>query len=143
MFVTGKALPVINRIHHINFLVNELDAAIERYRSLLQFEEVIREDLPQRGISTARFRLGTTWIVLIQPYDPDSIPGRHLRQHGEGFFLISYQTDDLEAESAQAAENGIEVLDQFPRRGLADWRVKDLSPQDLFGVNTQITESGD
>lgn len=143
MFVTGKALPVINRIHHINFLVRNLDTAIERYKVFLQARDIIREELPQRKVSTARFRVGDTWIVLIQPYDPDSIPGRHLRQHGEGFFLISYQTDDLEAESAQVAENGIEVLDKLPRQGLADWLVKDLSPDDLFAVNTQLVESDD
>ena len=134
---------MIKRIHHINFLVRDLDAAIERYKALLQVEDVIREDLPQRSVSTARFRVGGTWIVLIQPHDKHNLPGRYMEEHGEGFFLISYQTDDLEAESARAGDNGIEVLDQLPRQGLDDWLVKDLSPDDMFAVNTQLVESGD
>ncbi len=134
---------MIKRIHHINFLVRDLDAAVERYRILLQTNDVIREKLPQRSVSTARFRVGGTWIVLIQPHDKNNIPGRYMEENGEGFFLISYQTDDLEAESARVGENGIEVLDQSPRQGLADWLVKDLSPDDMFAVNTQLVESGD
>ena len=134
---------MIKRIHHINFLVRDLDAAVERYKVLLQVDEVIREELPQRSVSTARFRVGDTWIVLIQPHDKNNIPGRHMEKHGEGFFLISYQTDDLEAESARAGEDGIEVLDQVARQGLYDWLVKDLSSDDMFAVNTQLVESDD
>jgi methylmalonyl-CoA/ethylmalonyl-CoA epimerase len=134
---------MIRRIHHINFLVRDLEAAVRQYKALLQVDEVVLEELPQRSVSTARFRVGGTWIVLIQPHDPDNIPGRYMEEHGEGFFLISYQTDDLEAESARISENGIEVLDPLPRQGLDDWLVKDLSPEDIFSVNTQITESRD
>ncbi|MFT5139208.1 MAG: methylmalonyl-CoA/ethylmalonyl-CoA epimerase [Lysobacterales bacterium] len=132
---------MINRIHHVNFLVKDLDVAIKRYQALLQTETVIREELPQRGVSTARFKVGETWIVLIQPHDPDTIPGQHMQEHGEGFFLISYQTDNLESESDRINESGIEVLDNSPRHGLDDWQVKDLSTEDLFGVSTQITQS--
>ena len=134
---------MIGKIHHINFLVRDLEEAVIQYKALLQIDQVVFEELPQRNVSTARFRVGETWVVLIQPHDQDSIPGRHMQEHGEGFFLISYQANDLEAESARIAETGIGVLDLKPRYGLDDWLVKDLSADDLFSVNTQITESSD
>ncbi len=136
------ALPMITRIHHINFLVRDLDAAVERYSCVLQPEKIIHEDLPRRGVKTARFRVGDTWIVLLQALDPDSVAGRHLAEHGEGFFLISYKVEDVEAASARARRAGVEVLNDMPRQGLADWRVMDLSADDFFAVNTQLVETG-
>lgn len=132
---------MVNRIHHVNFLVRDLDGAVNRYEALLEPSQIIREDLPQRGVNSARLRVGDTWIVLLQPYDDHGVPGRHLAKHGEGFFMISYQADDLSAACARAVAAGIDVLDAEPRQGLADWRVRDLAPDDLFGVCSQLTES--
>lgn len=136
-------MPLITTIHHINFLVRNLESAVVRYKALLQTEEVIREDLPQRGVRSARFKLGDTWLVLLEPLDADNVPGRHLQKHGEGFFLISYRVNDLDTASAVIGAQGVKVLDTEARVGLADWRVKDLSSEDLFGVNSQLAKSVD
>jgi len=131
---------MIKRIHHINFVVKDLKVAVARYQALLG-ADVIYEDLPQRGVRTARFRVGETWIVLVNPLDSAGVPGRFLEKNGEGFFLISYETDDLQAGADQVSLAGVEVLDSEPRVGLDDWRVMDLAPGDLFGVDTQLTET--
>jgi methylmalonyl-CoA/ethylmalonyl-CoA epimerase len=51
--------------------------------------------------------------VLVCPDDPDSVPGRHLAEHGEGLFLLSVGTDRLEG----AADI---------RQGIDDWVVADV-----------------
>ena len=79
----------IKKIHHINFLVNDINEGIARYRDLLGIDGFILDELPGRGVITARVALGDQWLVLVQPADHDGIAGRHLAQHGEGFFLIS------------------------------------------------------
>lgn len=134
---------MISHIHHINFLVSDLNAAVARYRTMLGALKEIREDLPQRGVFSARFKVGETWIVLLQPHDMDNVPGRFMQEHGEGFFMISYRTDDLAAESTRLHAAGVAVVDERPREGLADWRVKDLSLVEWFGVNVQLAESGE
>jgi methylmalonyl-CoA/ethylmalonyl-CoA epimerase len=77
----------------------------------------------------------------VQPTNPDSVPGRHLAEHGEGFFLISFQVDDVESASATLQERGGRLLQKAPRQGLDDWRVIDLDPADTFGAQMQFTES--
>ena len=132
---------MLRRVHHINFVVRNLGTAIERYESLFNARFTHRESLPERGAEAARLRLGDVWIVLLQPTRPDSAIGRHLEERGEGFFLISYQVDDV-VESAERIEaNGIGLMNSTPRQGLEDWRVIDLDPQATFGVPTQIVES--
>lgn len=132
---------MIKRIHHINFIVKDLEKALQRYRVL--FGDPLGEPvvLPQRGAKLARFKVGETWLVLVQPIDDHGVPARHLQKHGEGFFLISGQVDDVRKAADLASSEGIRVLDPHPRQGLDDWNVMDLCPDDLFGVDFQLVES--
>lgn len=134
-------MPLIRRIHHINFIVKDLDKALQRYRVL--FGDPVGEPqiLPQRGVKLARFKVGETWLILVQPVDEAGIAAQHLKKHGEGFFLISCQVDDVKKAAKIVTSKGIEVLDLVPRQGLDDWKVMDLSPDDLFGVDFQLVES--
>lgn len=129
-------------MHHINFLVRDLDAAVRRYREAFGVPQLIEADLGQRGVRTARFDLGGVWIVLVQPVDDSGIPARHLREHGEGLFLVSLAVGDLEKACLRVTGAGARMRDAAAREGLEDWRVMDLDPRDFFGAQLQFTESG-
>ena len=132
---------MIRQIHHINFIVRDLDAAVERYRALFGIPIGAPETLAQRGVKLARFKLSEIWVVLVQPLDPSGAPARYLEKHGEGFFLMSCQVDDVRKAAEQASAQGIKLLDSEPRQGLDDWQVVDLDPDDLFGATIQLVES--
>jgi methylmalonyl-CoA/ethylmalonyl-CoA epimerase len=128
---------MVNGIHHVNFLVRDLDEAVGRYRALLGLGEPVLDTLPGRGVLTARFRLGPSWLVLVQPVDPEGEPARHLAEHGEGFFLLSLGVDDLDAAAARVDTAGGR-LDGPPRVGLEGWQVRDLDPALTFGARLQL-----
>lgn len=129
-------------VHHINFVVRDLDAAEERYRNLLGLGPAIRDALPGRGVVTARFPIGASWLVLVQPLGDEGEPARHLREHGEGFFLLSFEVDDLNRAMTAASAAGGRFTAAQPRAGLEDWRVIDFEPADTFGALLQLTETG-
>ena len=129
----------IRRVHHLNFLVRDLDAAVARYARALGLQAELRDELPGRGVRTARFRVGETWIVLVQP-TADGEPMHYLETHGEGFFLVSYEVDDLEAAVAQARAAGLLTTSPAPRTGLDGWRVIDLEAGDMGGVVVQLLQ---
>lgn len=131
---------MLNRIHHLNLLVRDLDAAVERYRETLGVDSFEYGDLEQRGVRTARFRAGESWIVLVQPTDPDGEPGKYLAAHGEGLFLLSFGVDELAPARAAVEAGGGQLLNQAPRTGLAGWQLLDLDPQQFFGATLQLTE---
>ena len=128
----------IIKIHHINFLVNDINDGISRYRDLLGIDGFIREELPERGVITARVALGEQWLVLVQPIDPAGVAGRHLAEHGEGFFLISYAVDSLNQAAARVVEHGASMTSVIPRQGLKDWQVQDIDMRDTLGVQVQF-----
>lgn len=128
----------VSSIHHINFLVKDLYQGIERYQQLLGLGEFTVDDLPGRGVKTARIRLGDTWLVLVQPVDPAGVPGRHLAEHGEGFFLISYAVEDLDTAATAVKSAGSGMTSDQPRQGLENWQVWDIRQQDTFGAQIQF-----
>ena len=134
---------MIKRIHHINFIVKDLEKSVKTYKLLFGEPAVESEILPQRGVKLARFKVGETWLILVQPVGEDGIPAQYLKKHGEGFFLISCQVDDVRRASGQLANDGVSVLDSHPRQGLDDWQVMDLDAEDLFGANFQLVQSAD
>lgn len=113
-------------VHHLNFIVRDLARASAEFQRLLGTAPFETVDHAARGARVARTRLGDAWLVLVAPYDAESVPGRFLAERGEGFFLLSVATADLEAELVRLADAGIEPVDHTPRDGILDWRVADV-----------------
>ena len=126
------------RIHHLNFVVRDLDEAMDRFERVLDVEPFSLVDHAPRGANVARTRVGETWLVLVCPYDADSVPGRHLARHGEGFFLVSFGVDDLGGRLEALDAEGFEASDRSPRGGILDWEVADIG--ELHGAIVQLTQ---
>ncbi len=131
---------MLRNVHHINFLVADLDKAVERYKDLFGIESVEVEELPDRGVITARFDVNGVWIVLVQPVDDESEPARVLKEQGEGVFLISFGVDDLEDMRVKLVAKGAIDESATARDGLQNWRVIDLNPDAVFGATIHLTE---
>jgi methylmalonyl-CoA/ethylmalonyl-CoA epimerase len=127
-----------NRIHHLNFVVRDLEEAMERFERILDVEPFSLVDHPPRGANVARTRVGDSWFVLVCPYEPDSVPGQHLAKHGEGFFLVSFGVDDLAGQLDSLDAQGIDLNDKSPRAGILDWEVADIG--ELNGALIQLTQ---
>jgi len=51
-----------------------------------------------------------------------------------------YQVDDVAAEAARLAGEGVRLVNATPRRGVEGWKLIDLEIDDTFGVTTQLAE---
>ncbi len=131
----------LTSIHHINFVVKDLQASVRAYENTLGLSGFEYAELPDRGVSTARVMLGGVWLVLVSPHSEDSVPGKHLKQHGDGFFLLSFGVDDLEKALVGFAERGAISSPDIVRQGLLDWRVADLDTGAALGEMFHLTET--
>ena len=130
---------MVRCVHHINFIVRDLEAAIARYEEILDMRVTLRDHLDERGVDTARFRVGETWIVLVQPTGADGEPARHLAEHGEGFFLMSLEVESLQEEVSRL---GAGMFEGDERQGVDDWRVRDLDRATTYGAQLQLVTTG-
>lgn len=126
------------RVHHLNFLVRDLDEAMNRFEQLLDVEPFSLVEHAPRGANVARTRVGETWLVLVCPYDDESVPGRILAKSGEGIFLVSFGVDDLVAQIEALEHGGIDLDDEAPRSGILDWKVVDVG--EIHGAIVQLTQ---
>ena len=133
-------MTVLNCIHHINFVVADIETAVVAYQSTLGLGPFEYEEFPERGVSTARVRVGDVWIVLVSPHDEDSVAGRHLKDHGEGFFLLSFGVDNLDQALTELSQRGTASADNGARPGILGWRVADLATEDSLGVKFHVTQ---
>ena len=129
-----------NRIHHLTWVVADLEAALAPFVPWLGPDAIVREALPGRGVLTARVRIGDTWLVFVQPTAPGA-PATRLASAGEGLLLVSLGVPSLERALDTLALSGVNPAGAS-RAGLADWRVVDLDLRLPGGVNVQICEDG-
>ncbi|MBU2876063.1 MULTISPECIES: VOC family protein [Alteromonadaceae] len=126
---------MITHIHHINFVVADLDKSVSYFQTLLTQSATI-EELPQRLVKTARFKVGESLLVLVQPLSNEGVVADILANKGEGIFLLSFATESID-ESLQKLElNNLEK-----RTGLQQWSICDLADHDKFGAILQLTET--
>ena len=86
---------MITGVHHITLLVRDLEKAVLQWQQQLGIDAVLCDDLPGRGVKTARFKTGDVWLVLVQPV-ADGEPKRVLEERGEGLFLLSLGVESLQ-----------------------------------------------
>lgn len=126
------------RIHHLNFIVRDLDEATARFERVLGVEPFETIDHASRGAHVARTRIGESWLVLVCPYDHESPPGQFLATHGEGFFLASFGVRELDEYLGRLHQDSLEGPDKSTRAGILDWRVADLG--EFHGAMLQLTQ---
>jgi methylmalonyl-CoA/ethylmalonyl-CoA epimerase len=129
----------IQSIHHINFVVKELQPAVDYLQILLKCPAIV-EALPKRQVKTARFPLGEAWLVLVQPLSDEGEVARILQERGEGLFLLSLGTDSLADCFEQLAGTAIQPDAKGQRQGLDNWLVQDLACPSALGPVLQLCQ---
>lgn len=130
----------VRRIHHVNFVFRDLEAAVQRFEAAFGLGPFQMEDLPERGARTARALVGETWFVLVSPTRGDSVPGRFIESNGEGFFLMSFGVDSIDKSLAALERRLPEFNAGGVRTGAGSWRIADIPDEHTFGIQFQLTE---
>lgn len=129
-------------VHHVSFVVWDLNAAIERYSKLLQVPMAERGSVGTRGAEVAVFKLRNLNLEIVAPAGPDSPLYEHLRKHGEGFFHMAFGVDDVDGAWQSLERRGVK-MESHPYVAYKSWRIAylrdDCCPP---GVALHIIDSG-
>ena len=131
---------MLNKIYHLGYAVEDIEAASRFYRENFGVEPTEREVVGEQGIIATMFRVGESMVELVQPTGPDTPVGRFLARRGEGFHHVAYEVDDLEAALLELRKNGVEIIDEEPRIGAGGTRMAFVHPRSTFGVLTELVE---
>jgi methylmalonyl-CoA epimerase len=128
-------------IHHLGVAVADIDAAVARYRELLDGALHHQAVVEEQGVRAAAIRFPAGPMVeLLAPLGVDTPVGRFLAKRGEGMHHVAYEVRGIQAELDRLAADGIELIDTGPRTGLFGLQVAFLHPDSLFGVLCELVE---
>ena len=140
MIPDGPAIANRSRVHHVAVVVRDLDAALSFYRDRLRLPLDVVMPIDTDGVRIAFLPVGETNIELVEPTRSDTGVARFLESRGEGFHHVCLEVDDLAAELARLAAEGVELIDHAPRRG-AEGPVAFIHPRSCHGVLVELIEA--
>jgi methylmalonyl-CoA/ethylmalonyl-CoA epimerase len=130
----------LKAIDHLCFAVRDLDAARKVYEEDLGLElDGVYVSTSER-IRVARYCVGDVALELIEPTSPDSEVAKFLDKRGEGFYLISYRVDDVDAALAELKDKGVSTIDEHPRRLMGNRYAFIHPPTGLCGVLSEVLD---
>lgn len=127
------------RIDHTAIAVRDMDEALARYRHIYGLEPSERTAVPDQRVEVAFLPLSDTQLELVQPTDSQSGVARFLDKHGEGLHHVGILVEDIRRELGQLADEGVELIDQEPRRG-PHGLIAFVHPRGTGGVLVELVE---
>ena len=123
----------VRAVHHVAFAVEDLDEAVDTYRSLFGAEVELRD-----RVEAAYLRLGSGRVELVSALGEDTPVGRFLASRGPGMHHVGYAVEDVSAAVGELEAKGANVIDSEPRRGLGGHEVSFVHPDSLHGVLAEV-----
>ena len=130
----------LQRIDHVGYAVEDLEAAVAYHERLYGAEVAHRESLERDGVHEALLAIGDGFIQLLAPSRPDSPVARFLERNGEGVHHIGYGVADVTATLRDLKDLGVRVVDDHPRPGSRGCTVAFLHPKGAMGVLVELVE---
>ncbi|MEM2307564.1 MAG: methylmalonyl-CoA epimerase [Sulfolobales archaeon] len=127
------------KIDHIGVAVKNLDEAVKFYKDVLGLELVKIEEVPEERVRIAMFRVGDSYIELLQGTDPESAVSKFIERRGEGIHHLSIHVDDVDAKTEELKSKGVTLTYDKPREvSHGERRINFIHPKSTFGVLLEI-----
>lgn len=125
-------------IEHIGIAVNSLEESIPYYEKVLGLECYAIEEVADQKVRTAFFRVGDTKIELLESTDPEGPIGKFIEKKGPGVHHLAFAMEDVSASLKHAADQGVRLIDEQPRKGAEGLQIGFLHPKSTQGVLTEF-----
>ena len=123
-------------------MVDDLDEAVASYERLLGAQLEHRELVPDQGVEAASLRVGSGRVELLASLGEETPVGKFLAKRGPGMHHVAYEVDDIRAALAHLSDEGAELIDETPRRGMFGLEVAFVHPDSVHGVLSEVVSLG-
>lgn len=122
------------KLEHVGIAVDDIDAALERFRDLFGAAPYKSEDVASEGVRTHFLDAGGTKLELLEATTVDSPIATFIERHGPGLHHLAFAVDDVDAMHALVAATGMRVLNDTPKDGADGKRIFFVHPKDAGGL---------
>jgi methylmalonyl-CoA/ethylmalonyl-CoA epimerase len=134
----------IKKIDHVAVCVDDVDAAIAKYKDVLGLEPAVREVVESQKTEAVLLVPpggdgGETSIELIAPKGNEGLV-KFLAKRGPGIHHIAVEVEGIEQALATLKALGVQLIDETPRKGARGHKVAFLHPKATGGVLVELVE---
>lgn len=133
-------MPTIRKISHIAVATDDLERSLAFWRDALGLAVSEVRDVSAEGAQIAFLPVGESEIELVRPTVEESGLARFLAKRGPGMHHICLEVDDLDGMLAQLRAQGVELINETPRRGADGTRYAFIHPRSADGVLVELYE---
>jgi methylmalonyl-CoA epimerase len=130
----------IGKIHHVAFIVRDLEAALDLYRNKLGLTVETVMPIPYDRVTIGFLPVGEVKIELVQPDDDTTGAAKFLEARGEGFHHVCFEVPDIQAALDRLVADGLQLIDKTARKG-AEGPVAFVHPKSCHGVLVELIEA--
>ncbi len=129
------------RIDHIGIAVKNLEEAVKFYKDVLGLELEDIEEVPEENVRVAMFRVGETYIELLQGTTQDSAISKFIEKRGEGIHHIAIRVDDVDRSTEVLKSKGaVLVYDKAKLVSRGSRKINFVHPKSTGGVLLELVE---
>lgn len=128
----------MKQVEHIGIAVQDLEASVALYESLLNTTCYKRERVESEQVETAFFQVGPNKIELLASTTEDGVIQKFIDKKGEGIHHIAMEVEDIHAEMKRLKEAGFQLLQEEPKRGADNKLICFLHPKHTKGVLLEL-----
>ncbi len=124
---------MLGDVIELSIVVEDLELAIKRFETLFDLKVHSRGESKDFGFINAILPLGKGHLELIQPVEPSSSVAHFLENHGEGVYLVGFDTEDIAGSVEKLRERGAKVIQRSEGNSTA-W----VHPKDAHGLFVEL-----
>ena len=128
-------------IDHIGVAVEDLEAAIKTYETILNTPCGKREVVESEKVETAFFQTGESKIELLGATEPDSVIAKYVAKKGQGLHHVAFEVEDIFAELDRLRGEGFTILNEQPKNGADNKLVAFVHPKNCASVLVELCQS--
>lgn len=129
----------IKRIDHVAVAVEDVDAALEKWRTAFGLEPTVREVVASQKTEAVLLPVGESNVELISPKGNDGLQ-KFLEKRGPGIHHIAIEVEGIETAIAFLEGIGVQMIDKAPRKGARGHKVAFVHPKSTGGVLVELVE---
>ena len=124
---------MLGDVIELSIVVKDLEAAIKQYETLFDLKVHKKDESKEYGFKNAIMPLGKGHIELLEPTDSSKAIGRFLTTHGEGVYMVGFESEDIPGNVKKLQERAAKVAQPSPD-ALVAW----VHPKDTHGVFVEL-----
>jgi methylmalonyl-CoA/ethylmalonyl-CoA epimerase len=132
-------LHLLKKINHIGIAVRDLAKALEVYSKGLGIEVERTVEIPDVQLKIGVLKIGEIEIELLEHGNPELPIVKSLRGDRAGLNHICYEVEAFDEVMEKLVENGFELVEGFPRKGVHG-RIAFLIPPHSTEERIEILE---